>query len=457
MPAPTDRLLEELALGPRSAAELMKALGVSQPTISRALRELEPHRVLRTGSTRGARYALKRDVDSIGSRWPLYRIDEGGTPHELGTLNAIQRDGYFVSAGPERLRGLFENGTPYFLQDARPAGFLGRAVPAAFPELGLPSRVIDWTDEHSLVYLTQRAPDTPGNLIVGAESLNRYLSAIHGPPVISARSRATKYPEMATAAMAGAPPGSSAQGEHPKFTACVAEAHKRSHVIVKFSPPRSIATGQRWADLLIAEYLAHRVLEEHGIAACQSSLLEHADRVFLECQRFDRIGADGRRGVVSLFAIDAARYGRLDNWTASAQRLADDSLISAEDAARIRFLDAFGALIANTDRHFGNVTLFDRHEDILELAPAYDMLPMLFAPQDDQIVPRRFEPVPATAAWLSVWARARRCAETYWERLTQEPRLSADFRGLCSQSLAALQALPQRAGAASGVAGRLSE
>jgi hypothetical protein len=246
--------------------------------------------------------------------------------------------------------------------------------------------------------------------------------------------------------MAGAPPGSSAQGEHPKFTACLVEDERHSHVIVKFSPPRSTPIGQRWADLLTAEYVAHRVLEEHGIAACQSSLLEYADRVFLECQRFDRLGANGRRGIVSLFALDAARYGRLDSWTASAQRLGDDSVLSTEDVVNVRFLDAFGALIANTDRHFGNISLFDRHAGVFELAPVYDMLPMLFAPQNDQIVPRQFEPIPATAAWLSVWARARGCAEIYWERLTQESRLSADFRALCAQSLATLLAMSQQTG-----------
>ena len=440
-----DSILAELALRPRSAAELMNALGTSQPTVSRALKNLVPHQVLRTGSTRGARYALRRVIDRIGSLWPVYRIDEQGTPHELGTLDAIQRDGYFVTAEPERMRGLFEDGIPYFLQDARPAGFLGRAVAAAFPELGLPPRVMDWTDEHFLIYLTQRASDTPGDLIVGAESLNRYLSATCGPPIVLAGERSTRYPEMAAAAMAGAPPGSSAQGEHPKFTACVAEGDQRSQVIVKFSPPRSTPTGQRWADLLIAEYMAHRVLEEHEIAASRSNLLEYADRVFLECQRFDRIGADGRRGVVSLFALDTARYGARDSWSASGQRLAHDSLLSAADAEGTRFLDAFGALIANTDRHFGNISLFDRREGIFQLAPAYDMLPMLYAPQDDQIVPREFEPASPTAAWLSVWASARPCAETYWERLAQEPRLSADFRRLCAHNLAAIRALPSRA------------
>jgi hypothetical protein len=216
-------------------------------------------------------------------------------------------------------------------------------------------------------------------------------------------------------------------------------------VIVKFSPPRSSPTGERWADLLTAEYLAHRVLEENGIAACRSQLLDFGDRVFLESDRFDRIGANGRRGVVSLFALDSARYGQLDSWTACAERLTTDSLLSAEDAERIRFLDAFGTLIANTDRHFGNLTLFDQYEGRFELAPVYDMLPMLFAPQDGQVPARQFAAVPATAAWLSVWPRALALAEAYWDRIAQDPRVSAEFQQLSYQSLEILRAMPRRA------------
>lgn len=431
---------DRLTRGASSAAELMQALGVSQTTVSRALRELERrHDVLRIGSTRGARYALHRRVAAIGSQWPIYRIDEDGTPLELGTLNAIYSDSYYATAGPARIAGLF-HGLPYYLQDARPAGFLGRAIPAAYPELALPPRVVDWRDEHFLTYLTQRGADASGNLVVGMEALNRSLAGINSPPVVSVHDRVTKYPVLAINAMAGAPPGSSVHGEHPKFAACLADNERRTHVIVKFSPQRSTPTGQRWADLLTAEYLAHRVLEENGIAACRSRLLECDDRVFLECDRFDRIGADGRRGVVSLLALDAARYGRLDTWTACAERLAAESLLSNEDAERIRFLDAFGALIANTDRHFGNVTLFDHHQGKLELAPVYDMLPMLFAPQDGQLVARQFELVPARAGWLAVWAGARALAEIYWDRVAHEPRISADFRQLGTESLVALRA-----------------
>jgi hypothetical protein len=442
--SPTESVASALDAGPNAAAELARSLEVSQPTVSRALRALiDAQRVLRMGGrTHGARYALRRVVDEIGSAWPLYRIDEDGVPRELGPLYAIERDSYFSSAQAERLGGIFE-GLPYYLQDSRPAGFLGRAIPAAFPELELPSRVIDWTDAHVLVYLTRRGLDSVGDLVLGSEALDRYLAQAQTPRVIAIQERGPRYAALAEAAMAGAPPASSAQGEHPKFTICVAEGERRTHMIVKFSPSRGTPIGQRWADLLIAEHIAHRVLQAGGIAACRSSIVDHGERIFLECERFDRAGLAGRRGAVSLFAVDTTRYGKLDNWSASAGRLEADRLLAAEDAEAIRVLDAFGALTANTDRHFGNVTLFDRYAGRFELAPAYDMLPMLFAPQSDQLVPRVFAPAPPTAAWLTVWPRALTLAETYWDTLANEPSLSADFRALCAASRQALNQLPR--------------
>jgi hypothetical protein len=440
-------LLALLRSGPRSAFELAQSLGISEPTALRALRVLgREQRVLRLGKTKGARYALRRDVDAIGSRWPLFRIDEGGAVHELGMLEALERDGYYASAGPPRIQQLFD-GIPYFLQDGRPGGFLGRTVPGAFPELNLPGRVIDWTDEHVLVYLTQRAPDMTGALIVGAESMDMYLAGAQVAPLVPQDARASEYPRYAALSMAGTPPGSSAQGEQPKFTAAVQQNTDLVAVIVKFSPPQSTVTGRRWGDLLRAEFLAHRLLSEHGINACRSELLEYDERVFLQCERFDRVGGEGRRSIVSLFALDTSRYGQLDSWTAAAQRLAGDRLLSAADAEQIRLLDAFGALIANTDRHFGNITLFDDYSGPFTLAPVYDMLPRLFAPQNEQIVPRVFEPPAPRSAWLSVWSQARSLAESYWTRLVDEPRLSEDFRELCARCLESLRASSRRGAA----------
>jgi DNA-binding transcriptional ArsR family regulator len=438
-------LLNILARGPAAALELAQALDIHQSTLSRTLQPLEQAgQVVRLlGRTRGARYGLARNVGTVGSSWPLYAIDTPGAPLELGTLYTIAPGHVAVRGGPPRIEVLTE-GIPYFLQDARPAGFLGRAIPAAYPELNFPARVQDWTDDHVLSYLTQRGSDNVGNLIVGTESLDRYLSGAQGPRVISADDRAAEYPLLAQAAILGAPPGSSAHGENPKFSARLIQGARATPVLVKFSPPRDTPLGVRWADLLIAEFVASQVLSEHGISAARSEVFEFGGQVFLQSERFDRVGAEGRRGAVSLYSIDVARYGMLDRWSLSAQRLHAERLLSAHDLERITLVDSFGTLIANTDRHFGNITLFDRHEGPLELAPIYDMLPMLFAPQDGQLVERPFEPSGPAAATLSVWPRARDVAEIYWARLCEESRLSEDFRRRCGQCLDAVRQLRRR-------------
>jgi len=440
----TERLLEQLAKGPAGAAELVRALGVSQPTLSRTISALQREgRIVRVGVTRGARYGLARPVDDVGSQWPLFRVDESGRLLELGPLHALERNFYYVPCGMGRLRGITE-GMPYFLQDGRPDGFLGRAIPRAFPELGLPARIVDWTDDHFLKYLARRAPDNVGDLILGEGSLERYMARAHESWIIAAKDRAARYTELAASAMAGAPAGSSAQGEQPKFLVQLEEQGRRTHVLVKFSPLRTSESGQRWADLLLCEHLAHELFARAGIPASRSRWLPLGDRAYLEVERFDRVGAEGRRGAVSLHAVDLARYGRLDSWSECARRLEAESLLAPQEAQRIRLIDLFAQLIANTDRHFGNITLFDRYEGPYELAPVYDMLPMLFAPQHEQRVDRPYAPAPPTAASLCAWEQARFLAEQYWALLAGDSRLSESFRSLCGRCLEKLRALSVR-------------
>lgn len=45
-------------------------------------------------------HLLRRNVTAIGSNWPIYRIDETGHVHELGELEAVERNGYCVAGGP---------------------------------------------------------------------------------------------------------------------------------------------------------------------------------------------------------------------------------------------------------------------------------------------------------------------------------------------------------------------
>ena len=362
MPAnATDLVLRRLSSGAASSAELEQLLGQSQSTLSRLLRQLIANgQVIRIGSRRGARYALLRSIDGIGSGWPLRRIDEHGKVHELGTLHALAGGEYFMDAAADAFApGGLTHGLPYYLQDQRPAGFLGRAVP---------QRVVDWTDDHYLRYLTQRGSDTVSDLVLGDRALDEALQSMHDRTGLRDDERAARYPQLAQQVMEGGLPGSSAHGEHPKFVALLAGPPAR-HVLVKFSPSTRTRVGQRWADLLVGEHVAHEVLRGAGIAAAQSRIERHDDRVFLETIRFDRAERIGRVGVTSLYAIDSALYGQLDNWIEGGKRLFADGRIDERALAEIRLLSTFGALIANTDRHFGNLACFDRYDGRFTLAP----------------------------------------------------------------------------------------
>lgn len=448
--SPSEFVLRRLAAGTASSAELEQLLGQSQSTLSRILRGLiDGGQILRLGSTRGARYARLRDVEGLGSRWPLRRIDEKGKVHELGSLHALAGGEYFLQAATKSFAwGGLTQGLPYYLQDQRPAGFLGRAVPRRYPELALPQRVIDWNDDHYLRYLTQRGSDAVGDLVLGDKAIDDALQLMHRRTAIREDERATQYPKIVDEVMEGGLPGSSAHGEHPKFTALL-NADEPRQVLVKFSPSTRTAVGQRWSDLLVTEHLAHEVLRAAGIAAAQSRIERFADRTYLETVRFDRAGRDGRVGVSSLFAIDSALYGKLDNWIDSAKRLASDRRVDDGALVAIRLLSTFGALIANTDRHLGNLGFFDRYDGKFTLAPVYDMLPMLFAPEHDELPVRNFEPPTPSADSLNVFGRARALAEQYWRACSHDERISAEFRQVCAACLSALEALP-RTGAFTG-------
>jgi hypothetical protein len=446
---PSDRdsqLIARLERGVAASAELETALEISQSVASRLLRELAREgRIVRLGATRGARYGLLRPVGTIGSQWELRRIDESGNVKVMGRLYALAAGQYWFApaAGSHFAWAGVTDGIPYFLQDQRPGGFLGRAVPQNFPELGLPQRVIDWNDDHYLQYLTRRGADTVSDLILGDASFNDYVELQKQRAPIALEDRATQFPQFAKQVMAGGLPGSSAHGEHPKFTALLRRGDEYQHVLVKFSPVVNTAVGQRWSDLLVAEHLAHEVLNGAGIQAARSEIHSFEGVTFLETNRFDRNGLNGRIGVTSLLSIDATRYGMLDNWIASAVRLHRDQRIDAQTLERVRLIHTFGGLIANTDRHFGNIAMFDRYDGRFSLAPVYDMLPMLFAPQNDQIIERAFEPADPAAETMSVYRRARALAEQFWAQVVADARVSEEFHAIAATCANTLAALPR--------------
>jgi hypothetical protein len=451
------RLINRLTAGSATSRDLEGVVGSSQSSVARALRNLvNDGRVLRMGRARGARYGYRRVIESIGTQWPLRRVDEAGDIEELGILFSLAADEYYLDVYPgAEARGFawggLSNGLPYFLQDQRPGGFLGAAAPARYPELNLPQRVTDWSDHQYLRYLTLHGSDPVSDLILGDPAFDEYIAASQHRHRLLRGERAIRYPTLADEAMRGTLTGSSAQGEHPKFTVLL-DAGSQKHAdgsreaIVKFSPSTESAVGRRWADLLIAEHHAHEVLIHAGVQSCQSEIIEGRDRIFLEVERFDRRGAEGRIGVSSFFAIDNTLIGGSKNWLEAATRLLELKHIDEATLETVRFVSTFGALIANTDRHLGNLACIDLYDGKFKLAPIYDMLPMLFAPSHDELVERVFVPPEPAGATMRVWSKARELAEGYWRRLTRDKRISAKFREVCATCLSTLDARP-RAGA----------
>jgi len=140
--------------------------------------------------------------------------------------------------------------------------------------------------------------------------------------------------------------------------------------------------------------------------------------------------------MVSLQVYDAEYVGEMDNWAATANRMVARGLLTAADARHLRLLEAYGILIANTDRHYGNISLLLADDD-WTLSPTYDMLPMLYAPVGGELVARDFaaRPLQPTAATLPEWEQARALASTFWQTAAADVRVSEGFRAIAADNL----------------------
>jgi hypothetical protein len=338
-------------------------------------------------------------------------------------------------------------GLPWFLDDVRPQGFTGRAFAHRHgDELGFGPDPSVWTADDVLTTFLLHGDDLPGDFVIGDRALDRVQRATSSPPsAIPPGARATAYAALAAAAMAGDVPGSSAGGEQPKFTAIVQDDDTIRHVLVKFSPPLDMPTGRRWADLLVCEHLAAETLSRHGFSTCRTTCAVGEDRYFLEVERFDRVGPHGRRGVVTLAALDNGDYGQRDDWAAAADRMERDGWLTGDDAAHVRTLWWFGRLIGNTDMHFGNVGLVLDHGRPLRLAPAYDMLPMHYRPAATGEIPNQTFSAPLpTPRQLPHWRPAVAAALDFLASASEDRRVSAAFREELARLAGATRVLNRR-------------
>jgi len=411
-----------LRLNAASSTDIANFCGCDRSTVTRQLKLLEP-KLVATGRARSTRYYLRRGADSETA---LYRVSEAGKAAHFGTMVAVLPHGYVVKTLADADERYYDD-LPWWLQDLRPQGFLGRNLAKALFKKGVVgTEDIDyWKDQDIFQALLYAKGDSPGNLLIGNFSYQQWLQ--HEPVAVFE----AEFVKIATDAMAGEVVGSSAGGEQPKFCAFVDGKHR----LVKFTEPVSNANSQRWADLLQAEHLALHTLAASGIAATHSHIVRLEQRTFLSGERFDRIGVLGRKGLVSLRMValclkNQEFVGKPAEWPVLAQHLLQDKRITAADAETIKVIWCFGRLIANTDMHTGNLSFYDAGDGELTLAPVYDMLPMAFAPLRSGAMASSHTLTITPLAQGKHWRQAYDMADRFWAQLLTNLEISAEFKAI---------------------------
>jgi HipA-like C-terminal domain len=416
--------------------------GINRATLTRALKSLGDAVVI-GGESRRTRYALRRPLRGNAARIPLYCIDEHGQGHEIGQLSLTHPEGSLLSfqetfSWPlERgmADGWFE-GLPYPLTDMRPQGFLGRNFANARAlDLWVSANPGDWSDDDVVHVLAATGYDQPGDLILGEVAYRRFLDYRRtGEDRFLAESAVeASYLQSAENAMRYGDAGSSAGGEFPKFTAGRHVNGRKVDVITKFSGADDSPAVRRWSDLLTCEHLAsvtmHRILQ---VPSADSAIYQYGGRTFLEVVRFDRHGDFGRSPVCTLVSVNAALIGTAGgNWPKTVRVLQAAGWLSETDTSRVALIWWFGKLIGNTDMHDGNLAF----RPGLTLAPAYDMLPMAYAPMRGGELPtREFSPDLPLPAEAPTWMHAAEAAVYFWNLCAADTRIGDDFRRVCDDN-----------------------
>jgi hypothetical protein len=150
-----------------------------------------------------------------------------------------------------------------------------------------------------------------------------------------------------------------------------------------------------------------------------------AGRTFYEMDRFDRHGEFGRSGVCSWHELNGALFGGTGNWSDRADALLQANYISTQTVQKIKLLTHFDRMIGNTNMHDGIVAFLPD----IRLAPAYDMLPMMYAPQRGvELVERQLKSALPLSKEREIWLLAACAAVVFWRRVEADARISLEFR-----------------------------
>ena len=407
------RIERALKYGPRTSQQLLDELDVSQPTLSRTIRDLSSKvTMFRVKGRRTPYYGLLRTLPfGMNARQRIFRILSSGNIVQFADMEFLEGGGTLERTDT----AYFYEGLPPYMTFAAPSGFLGRQrAHAVSREHAFPPSLKDWNDDHRVAYLYTQGLNLPGNLVFGDIPLQRELDLLKSPGD-EKKEKIDYYTGMARQ-LKHTSYGSSAGGEQPKF---LWFGQDTGHVIVKFA-----RIGSRMAELLPLEHLALRSLANIGVPTAKTEILVSEEFVFLEVGRFDRIGEKGRVGMLSAGAVDDEFFGMRDTWPEFAARCVAAGYLSKQDAEHVNVMAAFSELIGNTDRHFENISMLIGDDGEYQgIAPAYDILPMRYASIgggiDPELVP--IEPKVCTiGAAPAVWALAARAADEFWSAVANQ-------------------------------------
>jgi hypothetical protein len=428
---------------PLSAQQLAGHAQMSQPTVSRTLAALGD-RVMKLGAARSTRYALKKDILGLPATHDLawHGPDTDGTmPRLFGQLTYLQDDWLHVRSGANEW--LTKGRLPWFLTPLQPKGYLGRAL--AKTQKQLPGDPSKWSLAQILHTAVSHIHDPIGAFFIGSVETSNSAAPLD-PVQLGAH---LDLLAARTEQEQGVAVNSSAGGEQPKFT-----IHQQGggRSIVKFTQRQ--ATGakavitERWRALLLLERLALQTLQDHGVAAAQTQIIETETRTHLQSHRFDRTNKDrgyAMRHVVSLEAVHDEFSGEnWHTWTQTCEALVRKGLLHRDQLLTVARIQAFGRYIKNDDMHPGNLSFFvdDVIKPRIELAPVYDMLPMMWRPAYMSDSPVSEINIPA--AYVAEYGQAREWAIEFWEQaalldigadlqaasLESARRLKTNFAGL---------------------------
>ena len=434
-----NELRKALLFGAQTGSFLQQRLALSQSSFSRLIQNNKSD-IITLGAARSTQYALKLPVSpELRGEIPIFRIDQNGNASPYASLCPLANNEYGMKMHGENTFSLLDH-IPHLIQNMRPEGFMGRAFCQRYAqELKLPSDLNSWSDNHALIALAKRGEDMTGNLIVGKESIDRYFE-LAGQDIVAIKSdqKAAAYPRLAEQALEGGVIGSSAGGEQPKFTALLQTPSGPSRVIVKFAKAET-DEGKRWCDLLVCENIAADLLNRNNIQAAKTNIVQHNNWTFLESERFDRTGVWGRLPLVSMKTLEAEFIGGLeDRWSDCANGLLSQSRLTEETCFLIHDIEGFGRLIGNADMHLGNLSLIPKGTQY-DLAPVYDMTPMIYRPK-----PGGFLPMGKIAVTSSPAPNIRSLATEFWATAAEDQRLSKGFQATCMDNLKALTAMEDR-------------